>query len=235
LIVAIGSSQTYCALEADREMDRALSARGLAMRFVRISGGNMSLADLVDLWKPLIAARPAVVIIEANVVRFRRSWPMDWRREIRERLAYRLPWGSHFPNPDENDPKAPTQCRPSWRLPASVAEYRAGFAEWKPTSSDEMRDVIARVRTLQAGGTKVALLDLPRNPLYQPWFPANLGRSGDRVLDQVMNETGARVLSDIPTLGPEHFADTGHLRPGGQKIVSSWLARSLARSSERAP
>lgn len=235
LIVAIGSSQTYCGLEADGEMDSTLLAHGLAMRFMRISGSNMSFVDLVDLWKPLAAARPAVVIIEANTVRFRRSWPMDWRREIRERVAYRLPWASHASKPDENDPKAPTQCRPNWRFPASAAEYQADFAGWKATSPDELQDVIARIRDLQGRGTKVVVLDLPRSPRYQAWAPANLMRRGDRVLDQLMNETGVRILRDMPAFRPEQFADTGHLRPGGQKILSNWLATNLAQSLRRAP
>ncbi len=234
LIVAIGSSQTLCGLDFDSSMERRLSDRGVAAHFVRITGSNMSLADLTRFWKPLFAARPAIVIIEANTVRYIRASPLDWREELRGRLMRRLLWEPYTPA-NEDSVGADQFCQPEARGLPSVADYRAALSPWRTSSAEQVQSFISHVRALERAGTRVALLDLPRNPRAVPWFPASLRLSGDRVIERVRLETDVGPIDGLPPIGPEHFADTGHLRASGRKIVSDWLAKLLAQSLRRAP
>lgn len=233
LIAVVGSSLTRCAIAADAPMEDMLQRRGTRARFVRISRNGLTLDRTPALWAPLVKTPPQILILEANILRFGRTEDplgIDWRIRIRDQLLRFNP--ARKPNAweTENVTGTVSGCGVT-NAPRSPAEYRERLKLWRAASPDQTRDIVDRLRALERQGTRVWILDLPRNPKFQPYFPEHLRVGGDRALRQVLGETHAQLMPHRPSLSAGDFEDAAHLRPSGQARLSFWLADRIAHSS----
>lgn len=233
IAVAFGSSLTRCALQHDSALTDRLRARAPSARFVRMTSNSMTVERSAKLWPAILSARPSVIVIEANLVRFgrltqREWWTKRWRTKTRDavRELWR-PGAADIVESDENRDGRDGRCT-MIRHTRPGAPYRAMLERWRPATDGETDALVGFVRAAERGGARVVILDLPRNPDYARSFPPELMRGGERRLRRLLAQTGATRMAEFPPLPPAVYADAGHLRPEGQRAASAALADRIA-------
>lgn len=230
LIAVVGSSLTRCGIAADSPMENMLRRRGSRARVVRVSRDGLTLDWAPMIWAPLLKSPPRILILESNILRFARAedpLEVDWRIRIRDELLRLNPARKPSESETENVAGAASSCGVT-TAPRSPMEYRDGLKLWRAASPDQTRDMIHQLRALERQGTRIWILDLPRNPRFQAHFPEHLRIGGDRALRQVLGATHAQLMPHRPAFSAGDFEDAAHLRPRGQARLSNWLADRIA-------
>jgi hypothetical protein len=229
LVVTLGNSLVHEGLVGDSRLEALLRARhgDRPVRHWNTSSRGMVLADFEPYWDHLTRLRPAIVIIQREFVAADQA-PDQRGRALgqfrRFLIATLLPPGS---------PLAPEQPG-VWneeQVNDRVADMLANAQFNQPVPGTTM----ARLRALLDGGTRVAVLTVPRAARLEA-LGADVRVAWARKLAQ-REALGGRLefLTFDGTLADHQFQDGTHLNQRGQTQFSAWYAGAVARLVSAGP
>jgi lysophospholipase L1-like esterase len=100
-------------------------------------------------------------------------------------------------------------------------------ATWHINSAARQAAYLQYLRALQAAGTQVVLLQLPRSAAAEAAFPVRLKQQWQRALEQI-SAAEKFQLWQPPRPPEDEYCDQGHLTQDGRARFSRWLAQQLA-------
>jgi hypothetical protein len=238
LIVLVGSSKLRCAVEADTRLADRLAGLGQRVRVVRVTRAQATGADFVELLRALLAHRPAIVLIQSDLVLYepnvyviRSDTHRSWQQHLRDTIEMTaMPRRFEAETAENRDPTDDRCIRFPARLDAEMRRHT--IDQRRISTSEERAPFVEAAAALRRNGATVGLLELPQRPDAFGYFPERLRRDGE-LLASKLRRDGLFSETDVaPRLATHHFQDRGHLRPTGQALVSEWLAQKLARRLE---
>ena len=231
-VVAIGTSKTLYAIEFDDIFVRRLRVPGRKLVFHRITASGPSFADLEPALVEVARRPPDLLLFEEDLLIYHRgdqsvldAGLQQMRTNIllvRERLGKEIPDLERTKNHGRE--KWPLESRCLQRKTPDALRAYAGFASrWRILREDERAGYLDFLKPMQAAGTRVVLVKLPRSPSAEPMVPDKLKQAGSELREQLV--AGHRVLYWEP--GPiqeSMYCDQGHFNQNGREFFSNWLA-----------
>lgn len=230
LIVLIGSSKLRCGVDYDGEIADALKTQGVTARVVRVAYPSADYAHLKPVFAALEAARPAVVLLEDDLLlrtRTRAHGPnlRSWRQTARQTLRLRL----GLDHNDFNDgPEARTPCGtapPRQLTPNDLADYQYFLGSLHTSSAADRALYLDQLARLRATGARTGLITLTRSPAAMAVFPPTLGVAARQAL---AGTPGVVRLAPPRQFPQSAYADFGHLNAEGRRRYMAWLVPHLA-------
>jgi hypothetical protein len=233
-VVVLGSSKTECALLSDAAMDARFQDAGVQVDFVRMTAHGATVEQLSPAFDEVIAARPALVLLETDVVVMQpggynfdnsplsQPWQARTRAKLKELAGVR--------EPSANDAALTAACDRSLiaEVEPTDAELAHMLAHRRVSTAAERGPYLALIRRLRAEGVQVALLDVPRSPRADATFPRRLDADIDGLVRRLGREEGVEPLA-AERLPATAFLDRGHLNAAGRDRFSAAFVASVAK------
>lgn len=243
-VVALGASKLFFAADYDeRLVDGRYGVSPDALVFNRLTWLDARYADIEPALRQLQRHPPRLLLFETDLLLLDREARVPVRDNIR-RLLNLLPApapASGSAAADDNNVeqnrghdvfKPPEYCARSKRA-EMVQRYAALAATWHLNSPAHQADYLQYLRALQAAGTQIVLLQLPRSAAAEAVFPARLAQQWQRALEQI-SAAEKFQLWQPPRPPEDEYCDQGHLTQDGRVRFSRWLAQQLAAELQAA-
>lgn len=234
-VVALGSSKTVYAIDFDQAFAARLASPGRAVVFNRVTALNPQPLDFQPVLAAIARHPPDVLLVEAELLVLDRriNAPAAALDHARENLL--LAWsrlaGTHADyalnnNRGLEDWPLASSCRQS-KSPSVLRLYADSATHWRTTTAGERAPYLAYLRRMQAAGTRVVLLGVPRSPEAAAVVPSGIKRQAMQLRDQLVKEDGFLTWSP-PAMDETRYCDQMHVNRSGRAFYSAWLARQLA-------
>lgn len=237
VVVALGASRLRHATHDEAEMAGLAAARGQpGLHFLRIVHNSGAFADFEPLLDDLLALRPALVLLEIDLLfKERRTLPflhihlrdlMDVALRGHPLRGERDEWDQQYGKPCDRRDEAGWDHDPGRldRFERNVGRemrFDAGLPAY-----DRVRRFVERAR---AAGTRVVILHLRSRPVWEARLHGPGHDYRPDALARVAQDP-AMVLWRYPAALQEagRYCDYVHLTPEGRDAYSAWLADRIA-------
>jgi hypothetical protein len=227
-VVVFGNSLTKHALPPDHELGAALaSAAGRPAVALRVVDDMAIWSGYAPLLPALLAARPSVVVVQAELLAQDRIWD-DWQWNLRSWLRSRVlepgPWYPWGPDPSAIGVDLPCAGR------AAGEDAALRIARWDArrryaADAPSPRAAQSAVRALREAGVPVVVLTMPRSAAYRALRsePSAIGAAR-----AAAGAAGAVPLAFPGEVPDAQYCDAVHVAAEGRAAFSGWLVRELA-------
>ncbi len=241
-VVALGASKLFFATDYDeRLVDGRYGVSPDALVFNRLTWLDARYADIEPALRQLQLHPPRMLLFETDLLLLDREARVPVRDNIR-RVLNLLPApapasgsAAADDNADDNNVeqnrghdvfKSPEYCLRS-KGAEMVQRYASLAATWHINSAARQAAYLQYLRALQAAGTQVVLLQLPRSAAAEAVLPVRLKQQWQRALEQI-SAAEKFQLWQPPRPPEDEYCDQGHLTQDGRARFSRWLAQQLA-------
>jgi hypothetical protein len=250
-IIGIGSSLLYRATYNQREMSEFAQIEGFAqLDFLRLTRGGAELLQFAPLMDRIIAARPDILLIQADLLTYR--WHSEREELFHQHAEYvklmlirGLSLIAGNPSWLRGQTASPVLLNEAGdtladgRMPGrekpplqDVAEEAAGKARalndrLPVTRFDAADPVLQTLKRARERGIRIVLLGIPRISEVEVLIPQAERRRERELLRQTEELFGARYIAFDRSLGPDCFEDSAHLNKRGRAEFSRWLITQM--------
>ncbi len=235
-VVALGSSKTMYAVDFDAAFASRLGVPGRRVVFHRVTANDPAVGYLYPALAAIARRPPDVLLVEAELLLFDRSEHAPIAGLLRHarlnlimlrmHLAIAPAHGEMDDNRGQEEWPPEASCRHR-KNPDALAAYAQYAARWREITDDERATDLAYLRRMQAAGTRVVLLTLPRSPSGDSVVPASLKRETALLRERLIKQDG--FLEWEPGAMDESlYCDQVHANHRGRAFYSAWLAKQLA-------
>lgn len=235
-VIAIGSSPLGSDLLDEARMgdlSRRAGGPGLAWLSLSVPNGTME-GFLPDLDR-IIAARPELLLVDADMLYYRPTWssPSSFPARAAEDFLMGLKANRRRAAiPHDPAPKAPGPDPDHG--PEQFRAYGTYLEQREPRGVLALGDpILARLRQARSRGIQLVLLELPRFGPAEARIPARHRAQAGLTKAQLARECGARILVYPDRLPLTCFSDYSHLTASSAAGYSAWLAAELAGCAGR--
>jgi hypothetical protein len=234
-VVAIGSSKSMFALDFDDAFAARLDGHGRRVVFHRITAGGAEFADLQPALAAVAQHPPKVLLLESELLLFDRGDALTLEGAIQAARKNATLLVALLMRGRVGGSAAANRGREHWTLPSVCsarhdAESQRAYAEyarhWRPTREAERTAYLGYLHAMQAAGTRIVLLELPRSPAADEAIPDAIKQEGARLRAELAQREGFPFW-DPGVLPTDVYCDQMHMNARGREAYSDWLARRL--------
>ena len=237
-VVGIGDSKLRFAVLFDRQLTRPDAAAALPVDFVRITRNAARHADLAPALDALCRQPPALLLVQADLLIWRRGLPdSPWSKPLRRWNDNTQSLRAYVSTPMSSSRVENLGLPSDWRLDGArlgtmsraelVARYRLAIRTWQPTEPAVLQRWDAALACLQRRGTEVVVLPMPRAPFAQAMLPEPMAAHERQRLAQLASRPGWQVWPTPLSFGDRDFHDEAHMNGDAQRRYSAWLRGAL--------
>ena len=234
-VVALGTSKTMYAMDFDDAFAARIALPGRRVVFHRLTASSPEFNDMQPALEALVRHPPDVLLVEAELLlidRNDRATVVGLLNRARQNLLMmRAQLPGEFINRGVNN----NHGREDWPLDArclsgktqeAMRAYADYAARWQLASDDERTAYLVYLRRIQATGTRVVLLRLPRSPSGEKVAPAGLMQQSAQLRARLLKEEGFTGW-EPDVMAESLYCDQIHVNRRGRDYYSAWLAKQL--------
>ncbi len=235
-IVAIGTSKSRHGIHFDSAMSEALSQAGISANFYRITHSSATIRQLRPALDHLTQNPPDLLLLESDLLIFepwgknrRIQWNLQLKKNVRKIIDLLRKKNITKENYGIIAFKKAELCIKE--KPSLLKRFEKNVETRKVSSESERADYHDYLMPMVEQGTHVVLLELPRSPAANAFFPQKLRVEASRLRTRYADMPGFSNWKPPPLLLPEiDYCDHGHLRESGREKFSQWLVTQIANS-----
>jgi len=234
-VVALGTSKTLYAVEHDQQFAARLATYGHKVIFHRITASGPEFEDLAPVLVEMTRRPPDVLLLENDLLVYHRGDASTIEVALRQIRSNILLARAMFEGEPEDLELAKNHGREHWPLesrceqrktPEALRAYASFAGRWRIMREEEQARYLAYLRPMQAAGTVVVLITLPRSPSAEFVVPDVLKRDGAKLRNQLVAQHHFQDLVPAP-MSELLYCDQGHVNQRGREFYSTWLAGRL--------